>query len=261
MKRIFGFVLVLLGVVGILACFAGTGYTWWFSQRYLGQMAETVHAVETLLSSTGQRVDHLTSRVGDTKTQVVSLQKAANEVIAKGNMADPADQARIRGLLAALSSKIERAEDLARTLQSAGIVVRSGADLLTSVSDTPPDLGKLQDAEKAVDQTVTRLTDARKELANAEKGGDLESAARSINDLAGKVQNALGEVTDSIGKVGEFLARGQKDLAALEQSIHAWKRYGPWVVTGVLIWIGLGQFCLLAWGWTMLFGPSKEGTA
>lgn len=260
MRRVFGFVLVVLGVVGILACFAGAGYTWWFSNRYLGQMADTVRAVETLLAATGDRVDNLTSQVGDTQTQIVALRNAANEVVAKGNKADPADRARIEGLLASLSSRLERTEDLARILQSAGVVVRSGADLLTSVSDAHPDMEKLQAAEKSVDQTVTALKDVRERLETVGKPENVDSAAKGIAELAGKVQAALEEVTGSIGKVGEFMAKGKADLANLERSITAWKRYGPVVVTAVLVWIALGQFCLLFWGWSLLFGPAKGGT-
>jgi len=255
MKRVVGFVLVLVGVVGLVGCAVGVGYTWWFSNKYLGQAAETVKAAKTLLTSADQRIDRLGNRVGDARTQLASLEKAAGAVAAKGPAADPADKAKVQGLLASLSSKIEWTEDLAALLKA---TVRPGAELMTSFAETPPDMEKVQAAEKAVDATVKSLEGVRDKIADAGKDENVEQTAKNISALATAVQAALTEVTDSVGKIDSFLERGRTELNALEKSIDGWKKYGPILVTVLLVWVGIGQFCLFAWGWSWLMGPGTK---
>lgn len=256
MKRVVGFVLVLVGVVGLVGCAVGVGYTWWFSNKYLGQAAETVKAAKTLLTSADQRIDRLSTRVGDARSQLVSLEKAAGAVAAKGPAADPADKAKVQNLLATLSSKIEWTEDLAAILRA---TVRPGAELMTSFAETPPDMAeKVKAVEDAAEKTVKNLEGVRGQIADAGKDENVEQTAKNISALASAVQTALTEVTDSVTKIDAFLERGRTELNALEKSIDGWKKYGPILVTVLLVWVALGQFCLFAWGWSWLMGPGTK---
>src|SRR4051794_36525823 len=99
MKRILAFLGVALGGLGLLASVAGVVLVWWFSARYLTQVAETARAVESLLSSAAGRFSGLDAGVQQTGKQVADLRTAAHAVAQQGNKADPEYRARIERLL------------------------------------------------------------------------------------------------------------------------------------------------------------------
>lgn len=250
MQRLFGSLGLLLGSVGMLACLAAIAGVWWFSTRYLNQAGETVKAVDTLLSSVENRFGRLDTGLRETGTQVAKLRQSAQEVAA-GNQADPAFKAKVERLVETLNSKIERAEDVAQLL-------RNGAGLVASISDSRESEG-FKNLETVATQTATTLEEVRSKLQAVGEEPNQKKIASSVDTLAGSLESILNEVTRGVSEVGTLLQKSRGEIESLSRTITFWKTWGPWIVTGVLIWLALGQFALFAWSWSAIRGAPAGG--
>jgi chromosome segregation ATPase len=260
MKRFFGLLALLLGLVGLLACVAAVGFAWWASNRYLGQAAETAGRVEKLLTTADKQANRLQDDVSDTRTRIEELRAAARTVAARGDESDPADRARVETLIANLSSKIERGEDLAETLRSAALILRNGTALAAALSKDEEKAERLRSAEKILGETVKKLSEVRDKLARARRGDDLRGTAGDVAVLADDALPALSRVEEGISEVEGFLSRAGKEVAEVREALTFWKTAGPILATLILAWVALGQASLLARGWSMLRGTGSNAT-
>jgi hypothetical protein len=249
MKRIFGTVGVVLGLVGILGCLAGVGFTWWFSGKYLAQASETAKAVEALLGSADGRFGKLKEGAQDVKVRLAEVRKAAQAVAQDGSKADPAFRAKVEALHEALLGKVEQAQDVAAML-------RGGLELVSTMSEEPRTSEDIKAAEAIVGKAADALDKARRDLGSANQDQNVEAAARLVDSMTGALEAVLNELAKNVTEVGNLLAKGRAEVNSLQRTLLFWKTWGPWIVTGVLVWVALGQVALLGWGWSLLGGQT-----
>jgi hypothetical protein len=244
MKRIFGTVGVVLGLAGILGCLAGMGLIWWFSGKYLAPAAETAKAVEALLGSADGRFGKLENGVRDTKQRLAVVRKAAQTVAQDGNKAGPVFRAKVDALVEALLAKVEQAQGVADML-------RGGVELVSTMSEEPRTSEDIKAAGALVDKVATALDKARHDLETASREENVEAAAQGVDNLAGALESVLTELARNVTEVSNLLAKGRAEVNSLQRTLLFWKTWGPWIVTGVLVWVALGQIALLmcAWSW------------
>ena len=98
--------------------------------------------------------------------------------------------------------------------------------------------------------TLSRVLDDNQTSAD-KKAETVRNQTSLIGETLGQIiallQGYLAEVTEIHAAVGK-----------LAPKVGAWIDLGAIILTAVLLWIALGQLCLLALGWKWLRGPSRS---
>lgn len=109
----------------------------------------------------------------------------------------------------------------------------------------------LETAEKTVEGVKTKLVDVSDEQRLQKKAKALAVSANALLAPLTKLSNQVSELDASLVQV-------KSDLAEAIQAIALWKKLGPLIVTVVLIWIGIAQFCLFRCGKALLHSANPQ---
>jgi methyl-accepting chemotaxis protein len=260
MRILVGLLAMLLGLVGVIACVAGCGGAWWGSFELARQVDQFTARADESLGTADDALTRMSAKVEATSAAVEKVRSAA-DVIASGRTADadPAAKARVARLFDELSPYLERTDALADSLRSLGTVLENVASVTSRIDDGAKS-ARLRSAADKLGTAAATLGSVGERAASIRQGGAAPRAQELVRlaDDAGAVLDRLGGGMSDVRRTTEEI---RKQLPEVRRAAGTWKFIVPAALTVVLIWVGLGQLCLIGWGRRRLRKPEALPTA
>ncbi|QDU23892.1 AAA family ATPase [Urbifossiella limnaea] len=247
MKTILGLLAMLLGGVGVVLLVA-CGVAVWRAEGVVVDRTDRVAArtAERLVKVEG-RLTRLEGRVKDLTVDVDVVRSAAARLVEKA-VADVVARTEVEQLVERLDRSLSKADELGETLDVIARLVEDVADLAAQLDGAPERVELLRRVADALEQAAAVLTGIRAELAEL-RTRKAAPDPRKLTDLAARTRGPLERVADGIGAVRQHSVDARGELEELRGKVHFWSRAVAAALSFVVVWFGLGQVCLVGWGW------------
>jgi hypothetical protein len=258
MRRLLGVLALVFGTVGAIASMVGAIVVWpvihFYADKAAVLSADVVHTV----ALTQDLLQPFESRIQEVTTRVTNVRQSATAVARGGDQSDPADLAKVETILAELSSRLDQAQDWTTSLKSSATSLHSITKLASAVTFDPQQQEKLQTAISALENVDTALDQVDALLRRASQEQDLQTRARHLAIVASALEGPLSELNGTVAEVSAFLSTAQEEATKVQRAVSVWRTALPLISTVVLIWVAIGQVCLLRRGWFMSRSPEED---
>lgn len=249
MKRLLGVLGLVLGTVGAIASLVAAIFVWPITHYYADEATKLSADVIHTVTLTQDLLRPFESRIQDVTTRVSNVRQSATAVAMEGDQSDPEDLAKVETILAELASRLDQAQDWTDSLKSSAASLHSVTKLASAITFEPRQQEKLQTAISAlqnVDVALDRVDDLLKQ---ARREQNLQARARNLAIVASAFERPLSDLNGTVSEVSNFLSSAREEATTVQHAISRWERNLPLLSTIALFWVGLGQVCLMSWGW------------
>lgn len=251
-RRLAAAAALLAGGVGLAACVAGVVGTWRLYFEAKERVDRTFGRAIDSLGTVRTELVEVRDRLRETRREVDDIRKREEDLAAR----PPAERGGRRG------ASRKAAEDSSPRLGEARKKLVAATELALVVNGTLDALGELPFSGERVGVDAGRLRDAADGLSDvigrADNLADLlarssggEGAANT--ELPTRIVERLDRVNETLDDGAERVAGARGRVEAAHTRVVRWLRITAVAVTLLLVWIGAGQFFLLAAGWRGLW--------
>lgn len=234
LKKITGSIGLLLGILGIILCLVMIIGSWWVNGSITNSVLTLFPPIENALNFGDETAETFNDFIGEKQTQ---LETAADAKPVATALEDEIKQVSI--YLDVASGLVNSAEQTASTVAASdqsgikgNVVSRSAGRLAETLDDVTESL----DSAGTVAQDVR---DGRTDKIDA------------LNDQLDTLQRRSADVQTALDQT-------QNDVASMKQKIPRWINVGTLLMTLLLLWFGVAQYCLLRASWRWLRKPNKQ---
>lgn len=258
MKTILGLLAMLFGGVGVLLLVT-CGVAAWRAEGVVVERTDRAveRASERLVKVEG-RLTRLEGRVKELTVDVDFIRTAAGRLALK-IVLDVAARTEVDQLHERLDRALAKTEELGETLDVVARLVEDVSDLAAQFDGSADRVEQLRRVAQSLEQAAALLTDVRTVLAEV-RTRNAAPDPRKLTDLAERARGPLEQVAGGIDAVRRHSVEARGELEVFRGKVHFWARAVAAVLTFVVVWFGLGQACLVGWGWQRVRRSPQGGT-
>lgn len=247
MRKIIGVIAILFGSVGLLASLIGCVLVWPTSVRLFGQAEELLSRADETVVSVQEQIDPVDDRLRQTRNGIAGLRTEV-ELITTGDQLDSITQDKLNGLVESLDQQLHRIEEIGQRLKGAAVNLRNLAHTMAAFARDPDEADRLREVVKRLDLVIAETRSALEMVTQIRQTRDVSQAASRILVVLNMLEAPLIALSDRITEINGSLTQTREQIVSVDQVINRWRWLAPTIVTIVLIWMGLGQWCLLGRG-------------
>ncbi|MFO0798455.1 MAG: hypothetical protein U0804_13340 [Gemmataceae bacterium] len=247
MKRILGLLAMLLGGVGVVLLVAGGVAAWRVAGVVVDRTDRAAARGSGRLVNVEGRLTRLEGRVKDLTVDVEVVRSAGARLAGK-LVGEAIARTDFEPLLDRLDRSLSKAEEWGETLDVITRLVEDVADLSAQFDGAPERAEQLRRVAAALDEAAAVLAGVRAELADF-RTRNAAPDPRKLADLAARTRAPLERLAGGIAAVRQHSADARGELEAFRGNVHFWSRAVATAMSVVVVWLGLGQVCLVGWGW------------
>ena len=250
--RAVGILAMLLGIAGIAACGAGVFGCWWTLSSVNQRLCDALERVETLLDATSDSFGQIGASLQKADKELEEVHEA--ETVSKSRQPQ-LGRAASRKLASKLTSSLGDSQRGLRIAVEAAVVVNSlldGFDEIPLVRMSKLDTEQLQD----VSTRVASLTDWAQRLQSML---ETSQGSQEVDEESSRMRKAVVQVMAAMQKIADQIDGAKGRIVELRSRITRWFRATQVGLTLLLLWIALGQWCLLVQGWSWCWSGSRHG--
>ena len=248
--KLIGLIALLLGVIGFLACGAGTAGVWVAAGQFdeaVGQVSESVTGFSSDLRSKTDDAAALASR---SHAQVEIFRQQLNQSITRGVELDPDDVQRVRAEVRAMVGHVRGWTDAVGHVRELADVFAETVDALATTLE-----GEGNEKIKVALQRVWQDVEAAKEqLHEISEAMDSVQTHEERHGLLEKCQNALLNLGGGAEAFSDSLSALEASTVKINESVTGRVHLWAGLATVIVVWLGIGQWCLAGWGVRKLRG-------
>jgi hypothetical protein len=244
-RRASGVLALLLGIVGFVACGALIVCCWWFLSSLSQRTSQTLERVETILDTTSESFEQIRASLQKADRELQNIREAEKTPTESKAPQPQLGKAASRRLASKLTSSLGDTQHSVRIAVDTAVVVNSlldGMDEVPLLRLSKLDTEQLHEVSDRVSTLTRRAQRLQAMLETSSKSGAIDEETSRLRDL-------LAQGTGALLKVAERIDVAKGRVAELRSRIHAWLRATAVGLTLLLLWIGMGQWSLLAHGW------------
>lgn len=238
-----GALAMLLGVMGVLVCGAAIVGCWSVLSSLSQRTSDALGRVETILDATSESFEQVRGSLQKADQELEAVREAER---APTPRSPQLGRAASRRLASKLTSSLGDAQRRLGVAVEAAVVVDSlldGLDEVPLVRMTKLDTQQLQE----VSGRVSALTSNAQRL---QAMLETPSGSDKVDEETSRMRPILSRVTPGLQGVADRIDEARGRVAELRSRIAGWLRVTQVGLTLILLWIGVGQGCLLAQGWS-----------
>lgn len=249
MKSVLAGAAVAVGSVGMAGSLLAAIFVWPLSDEYTARTEKVTQSADEILTAVNDALDRVDQGIGKTQGQIDRLRLAAQDVALGSDEGDPVVRAKFETLVADLSAKLAEAEGMTLKLEGAAMTLRQFAEFAAALTFNTEQAEQLEFTTDILGRTSAALNGIQRMLAQLRQNQDPKTIARDVAAVVANVQPMLTALRQRVDEVNASVTHARGEVAALEQGIAFWRANGPTLFTGLMIWIGVGQWALTRWGW------------
>ncbi len=253
--------MMILGTIGTVACVAAIVGSWYVAGRVQRVNSNVFKQADQLMVQIDDRAVQAGSAVHGTRELVEELKKtirkSTEEFVAKQVLSLSENE----NLERRIASTMERADRLIEvSTSSAELLVQLFATIGTLAPEPSADarvssdlLMALRSTNEMIAEALERLTEVQRRLEEIQQNREVDVNLAEIGKITLGIVTRLDVVQERIavfrGRIAEMRQQCDKTHEKIAASIFA----AQCLAVLVLLWIGVGQYCLLVQGWRILW--------
>lgn len=261
-KRALAVIIMAFTVIGLVVLIAGAVGIWSlksslidFTQAIFDPADRMLTLADGRLEQVDQRAEHAQTRLATIETNLAQL----GSNVEQNSLILTAISQTVGADLAPTLTQIREGASAARELVEAANDTMQKFNVLPFVSVEAPGSEAIQNlvdsitaAETAAEELKTNLKTARADRIQA----GVDKLSRPLQTIQDKLAGAQAAVSEIRGGIVQSQAR----LQATHDLIVDWLNMLPWLLTILLAWLGLGQFILFKYAYTLFRSqPAQTG--
>lgn len=268
MRKIFGIIALFLGLVGTVACIAGIGGLWYVQSSVQTSVGSVAQVTEEYLDSTREKIKALEQYVNDGNDKIRNWRQTIADLSAKGTDRQwtPANRMKLAQLLDKVSLWVQKADRPLVVLEEKLENLRQILELAKSSRFYPvnsdfldsKEIATLKAALKNFESTTNDLGELEKSLNRLGDKTDLQQVLTRVDSVIDNFETVMNLSNAGIEKINDSITASKENVSQLRESVSFWSLIVASVVTVLLVWIGVGQYCLMSNGWTMINSKKVE---
>ncbi len=261
-RRIFGILLVIAAVVGLIFSLVGLVTIWRVQPEITKNLQNSVELLNTTLGTTAQALtvtqQALKSSVDTVRTLQETVQTTAKTIQNSTPMVDAINKI----IQNDLPNTIQATQKSLDTAQESAKVIDSVLGMLSSVPLIGPSLGynpqiPLNVALGEVAASLNNLPNSFADMNDSLKqtSSNLETFQADLETMASSIEEtgaSMAEYETVITGYQSSLERTQAQFRALETDLPGMVKTAAWVLTVFLAWMTIAQIGLFIQGWGLL---------
>jgi hypothetical protein len=264
MKRVLGFLVLVLGGAGFLVCLAGLIALWVVREPALRSSAETLASAEESLKVVDDKVGRAAEVVGKIREVVDPVTGKIRELAARVQGPRPKDDKELKRIEKELAQRFNKMERLMKVSETAVAMMNKTGRLTRSLSfgatrggARPSPQEDLPDSSAALARLSRVLKKLREALATFRANPQArKDAVNKVARLARQVNQELNLLSSQIQRARQLATEYAVEVTELKTDLPVWIHWGTVICSVFLVWMGLGQLALLRLGWAWM---RKEG--
>lgn len=262
-RRIFGLLLIIATVIGLVFSLAGIFFVWKYQSTVAVNLQTTLTLMSDTLDATAQGLvvtkDALKSSVDTVANMQSTLETTAKTIESTNPMIDKiADlmDKQMPDTIRATQTSLVSAQESARTIDQmlttlSAVNIPLFGPLVSYNPDKPLSeaLGEVASSLDGLPESFAGLEDSLRTTQNNVQTfqADLTVTAASI----GQIKDSVAQYEKVVSQYQASLDQVQKQIAQLANGIPGMTRTGAIALTIFLVWMALAQIGLAAQGWEM----------
>lgn len=235
----------MLGGVGVVLTVTTVVLVWWGAFALASRSQQVTTRADQGLVQVEEGLARMQKELESNSQAVEAVRASA--LGARGrpnNAATEVELARLRNTLLPL---LERADALRGVLPTVAKAIDSTADVVEQGGRDKSRSDRLRSVADNVRDATATLESVRKQSA-ALRRGESAPTAQELADLAEQAQVPMDLLAKGLSDARQQSDSIRGELPGVRQFLDDWKVKGPAILTGVLLWLGLGQLAIVAWG-------------
>jgi hypothetical protein len=257
MKRLCGYLAVILAVVGLAGCTAGLIGIWVARPYVLHSSAEILEAADDGL----KLVDDKATRAGELVARMRAIvDPVAGRILklADKAAATPEDEKELQRIEGELAERLRQVDAIAEVAETAVGFLNRTSRLTRSLPwpsriATGPAADDSRDTVEMLAKFATKLRSLRESLAKMREDKQFKrEVVDTVVGVARDVSEDLTLVDTKLQRVRQKAIEWRPEVAELRITVPVWTNWAAVIGSLILAWLGLGQFVLLrrAWAWS-----------
>lgn len=261
-KRIIGSAMVVLAVVSLLITIYGITQVWQNKEPVEEYISSSLDLASTTLQTTADGLIVVSQSLASVSNSVSSLESTVGTLAKSIEDTTP-----LVSSLATLTGEV--LPDAVISAQTSLESAQDGAKIIDTVLRTLTIFNRsAYDPQVPLHEALGKVSDGLNEI--PESLSTMESSLTTTNDNMEVMQAEISLIAENIGDISEGLEEGQKVIeqyqeiiADIQSGIERWQSLlpdlinkGAWLLTFILVWLGITQIGLLVQGLAM-FGNNN----
>ncbi len=246
MRKLLGIGAVIMGTVGVLVCVAVIGLGWRAAVQTADQVTRTAARADEGLTEADARLSRVEQRLVAIRA---NLDRAGEEAerLTSENPELPRVRSAIEQLIDRLIPTIDQVAALADSLRTVAAGLRAAADIVDQLRGSAQAPGRARIAADTIDQAAATLNIPREKIEEVKSA----QAVRATRELITLVREAVAgseRLAQGLAESRQAIAAGREWTAETRDQVVLWVYLAAAGNTVVVLWIALGQLCLVGWG-------------
>jgi hypothetical protein len=259
-KRLLGFLTLVLGSVGVLACLAGFAGTWVIRDRVDRMISNVADHVDVALSKLEERAGQANDRIDSVRDSSRTLNERVQQRAATLRGVSTEEAPDIDEIERELYARIQLGRDWMGFVQTGVHLVEQFLQMLDSISlfaqpesktraefvvTTRKGQHEFEEAFRLADEMRSHLQDIR--------------ARRNLDENAARIQTLSSRINTSLENIERFgaeleagIAQTRTDVADLKSRIRRQALVVAVIVNLLLVWLAAAQASLAIHGWRLM---------
>jgi hypothetical protein len=237
---------MLLGVIGVLVSGAGIVGCWSVLSSLSQRTSDALGRVETILDATSDSFEQVRASLEKADRELEAVREAERVPAATTPRSPQPGRAASRRLASKLTSSLGDAQHRLDVAVEAAVVVDS---LLDGLDEVPLVRMSKLDTEQ-LQEVSARVASLTRNAQRLQAKLDTSSGSNEVDEETSQMRQILSRLTPGLQRVADRIDEAKGRVADLRSRIARWLLATQFGLTVVLLWIGMGQGCLLAQGWS-----------
>jgi hypothetical protein len=257
-RRLFHWLAVSLGCVGVLACATGLIGVCLMSSRLSVGADGVFETIDDSLIDVQERVSRTQDRVEAAKITTAGIEQTLKDWAARETRERVGSRPGVEGKVERLAGSLRQADHWLQVSESSIRIVQQALKLGSS-SGAPVKTGSVDRLLEAVSSVQVQLTQAMEAVEGIQERTSEAGDEKSLRDrvdqavqVALKLIATLGSIESRLDGISDRLSETKFKIQDLEAKTHRWILIATVGVGLLIMWMGSGQVFMCLHGWKSL---------
>lgn len=256
-RKLFGFLALLIGFVGVLLSIAIMVGVWPVTRQLSTQALAIADDVQPALVTFDARLGQADAHIAAIRGHINEVRTVARAVATKASATGEAERERLEATAGRVADALGRAEEAVENVRAGLAAAQSLAKLSSSLNVSSNEDGdRLTEQIEAIASILKEVSiplhALRQHVAKVKSGKDIEEGASAIVTLTTEIDGRIAPLEERVEGAHRQIRDFNNGITKLRKEIVFWTDLAPILVTVFFLWMGLGQLSLLIHGWKLL---------